>query len=197
MELGKHSTEQTKEEITENKTETTKLVLITNSDFKGPTSGVNDPSFHFFTAGISTDFQDISLEDINSYGSREVAPNTIYVCDMQGRTAYKYLEYLEVNYSTEMAFVTVEVNYKLSEWNASISLISFTQSLKEIMQKRFSIFSEQENLYDEDLFHIKFRLSMTKTAQLSSHIKQFAEKLEMLHRDIFARYAEYQLKLAC
>jgi len=173
------------------------LFLITSSDYKDSDARENAEAFNPNSANILTDFQDISFEQINGVCSKIIAEDTIYVCDMQSRSAYKNLEYLEVSCSTEMLYITAEVNYKLSEWDTPISLKSFTNSLRDRMKAKFSVFSEQENLFDEDLFHLKFRILTTKHTNIALVIQQFAEKLEKAHRDIFARHAEHQLSLAC
>ncbi len=189
MELDRYSVKKSTSKV--------KLVLITGSDYKDSTFSTNAQAFNPKGASILTNFQDISFENINGVCSISLTEDTILVCDMQGRSVYKHLEYLEVSCSTEMMYITAEINFQLSEWDASISLISFTGLLRDSMKTKYSVFSEQENLFDEDLFHIKFRILTTKNTNIKLVVKQFAEKLEKTHRELFARHAEYQLSLAC
>ena len=189
MELDKRSTKKSENKAT--------LFLITSPDYKGAAFVEKTPAFNPNAANNLTNFQDISFEKINNVCSKNIAEGTTYVCDMQNRSAYKYLEYLEISCSTEMMYVTAEVNFQLSEWDNPINLISFSRSLRDRMKENFSVFSEQENLFDEDLFHLKFRILTTKNAKIALVVEQFAEKLERAHRDILARHAEYQLSLAC
>lgn len=167
------------------------LSLITNPDY---TEGQEKFS-HLKTANANHAFKDIDYSHINHIAEKSSRTDSIYVCDMQHKSCYKRLEFLEISCSKDRIYITAEVNFRISKWRAHISLLDFTHSLRQIILDQYSIVSNQENLFDEDLFHIKFRILTSKCHELTSIIELFSQNIEKAHQCILSKNSHKQHSL--
>ncbi len=165
------------------------LVLYTNPKFKSPDHHNEHIKFHASVANKFDGFKDISYPQLSQLSGQAIPADTIYVCEMFGKSCYKYLEYLELSQSLESIQLVADVNFRISEWKVSISLLTFVDALQKQVQEQYSICSQQENLFDEDLVHIKF-MFFAKPHDLHAVIQRFSKRLSIIHNDIFAKHAE-------
>jgi hypothetical protein len=172
------------------------LYLITNPNYKEAPSKYQDDIFHPKNSTSIDVFQDISYTEIGHI-SEQPNVDTIYVCDMHNKLNYQPLEFLEISSSRDRTYITAEVNFRISEWQSHLSLINFTQSLRMKMEDKYSISSEQENLFDEDLFHLKFNIVISKYQDPTPMIETFTQNIEKAHHSIFSKHAKKRLYLAC
>ncbi len=172
------------------------LVLYINPGFVASGQNGSPPHFSAPTSSKMDEFLDISYEQLSQLTNQGMQADTIYVCDMTGRSCYGPLEYIELSQSLDTIRVSVEVNFRMSEWKAQMSLLSFVGSLRKGVQQSCGISSRQEKLFDEDLLHIKFKLLASYQQDIASIMQRFSRKLQKLHRDILVKYAEDRLSLS-
>ncbi len=167
------------------------LVLYTNPNYKDAKQIDNKSNIYApLTVNIDS-YEDIEFSEIKSLAHVSFLDEKIYVCDMLGRSHYEYLEYLEISHSiAETLLVNVEVNFRLSEWKHSLNLLNFVASLRCCIDDKHGIHSEQENLFDEDLIHIKFQILATEQSNLAFIVQRFSQKISFIHHDILARSVE-------
>ena len=112
------------------------------------------------------------------------------VIPMKNMTGYKNLEFLEIVRVKNNVIVTVEVNFVMSDWQHPINILSFSEHLRRIMYQKYCMFSEQKNIFEENLLNIRFLLNSVLDDQIISLIFDFVYKINLTHREILATKAE-------
>ena len=167
------------------------LVLYTNLNYKKTKSSVaeNSQVDHSSVMEKINAYQDIDYEEFISFFKNNVLhKDKIYVCEMLNKSAYKHLEYLEISTSTTgRLFLYAEVNFNPSKWDNPVNLLSFTDTLRDLVQERHAITSEQHNLFEEDLIHLKFQVLVSKRVNIHHTIQHFSEKLLSIHNGILSK----------
>jgi len=163
------------------------LTLYTNPKFKKDKQIVNNGHIHTPLAFDVNRFEDINYDQISGITHNGFHKNKIYVCEMLGLSSYKYLEYLEISHSiSDTLLVNVEVNFRLSRWNEVLNLLNFVSGFRSRINDKHGIHSIQENLFDEDLIHIKFQVLMTTQSSLTSIVQRFSKTLASIHEDVLS-----------
>lgn len=153
------------------------LVLYINDNYKAEydQSGKSDYDY----------FEEIDYNQVKGFDFSRIPFGRILVCDMHRQTLYEHLEFVEISSSNGLLCVSAEVNFRFSQWPNEISLVSFVEDLRKRMTNIHRISSEQENLFDEDLLHLKFRLKGSKGDSVSSLINRLAVLIAYEHCDVY------------
>lgn len=167
------------------------LVLYTNPDFEDVNQSKAKKGLPTSFVHKVNAFQDIDYDKLNYFKHDDFLGNKVYVCEMFNRSSYKHLEYVEIShYIADKIFINAEVNFRMSQWNARMNVFAFVDSLIAEVNEKYSIQVQQENLYDEDLIHLKFRMLETSDSHLPTVIQQFADKLNRLHKQLLSESLE-------
>ncbi len=167
------------------------LVLYTNPNFEDANQSKAEKDLPTSFVHKVNAFQDIDYEKLGELQHDDFLENKVYVCEMFDRSNYKHLEYVEIShYIADKIFINAEVNFRISKWNARMNVFAFVESLIAKVNEKHSIQVEQENLYDEDLIHLKFRMLETRESHLATAIQLFADKLNSIHREILSESLE-------
>ncbi len=164
------------------------LVLYVNTDFKDTNRKETDQCAHVQSPLNVDSYQEVDYEQVSELRHDSFLDDEIYVCEMLDRSCYKHLEYMEVSHSIgDTLLINAEVNFRMSEWGSQINLLSFTDTMRKRIKEKHAVNSEQENLYEEDLIHIKFKILVTRHTSLPFVIQRFSKKLLAIHQEIISK----------
>jgi hypothetical protein len=112
-------------------------------------------------------------------------------CEINGVYGYEHLEYVEFYRKQNKVKLTADINFRFSDWDESINILSFTELLREKILMDYSITSKQENLFEEDLINIQFNISGDENTSIRKILESFEDKIILTHENILSYYQNY------
>lgn len=119
------------------------------------------------------------VRDLHGY---EAPHNLTLVCDMYDKTSYQPLEFIEITRKPQTTMLQAEVNFQPSQWQQTTNLLSFIKIIRDNMLMESGISSDLEELYDEDLLHIKFYLEEYIGSSIETIVGDFVDKVSGVHK---------------
>lgn len=80
--------------------------------------------------------------------------------DARLHSCYPNLEYINLFRTNDRLVIIADVNYWLNNWDEKINLLSFVEKLRERLGDIYSIESEQNNIFEEMLINIRFKITV-------------------------------------
>lgn len=154
-----------------------KLAAASNSEnsIVNIVSAINEPKDDILLDEIDYDL----VRNLHGY---EAPHNLTLVCDMFDKTSYRPLEFIEITRKSQTTMLQAEVNFRPSYWGKSTNLLCFIEILRDSILMEYGISSDLEELYDEDLLHIKFYLEEYIGSNIEAIVGDFVDKVSGVHK---------------
>lgn len=101
---------------------------------------------------------DVPFKEVAHLKGYNLPRNLVMSCDVSQHCCYSNLEYIQLFRSNDQLMITVDVNYWLLAWKEKINLLSFLDDLRERLGDIYTIESEQNNIFEESLINVRFKM---------------------------------------
>ena len=140
---------------------------------------------------------DIPFNELSHLTGYNLPRNFLITCDGEGQGCYPNLEYIHFFRKNDKLVITVDTNYKLTEWNEKINLLSFIEEFRERLSDIYSIESKQTNLFEESLVNVRFKIIVDCDMNLSSAVESLDKILLNEHKSLLSyNTVKYKISLS-
>jgi hypothetical protein len=129
---------------------------------------------------------DLPFNEVSSLKGYNLPRDIQITCEGRGHMQYKYLEYIHLLRTKDELQVTVEVNYQFQTWSEKINLLSYLELLRDQLQDAYTIHSTQNNIFDEALISVCFKLTADCGTSINSMVTLLDNLLYQEHKNICA-----------
>lgn len=132
---------------------------------------------------------DVAYQQVANCTGRDFQHHMMMVVDLNDfHSFFQNIDFIEIEKSVDGLSLTFEVNFQFTTWQHSLSLLSYVEKLRERMYSDHAMSSTQENLYEEDLLHLRFSMDMGFEEAFSFVCQKFSESLELAHNYILSAH---------
>lgn len=139
---------------------------------------VVDVTYHQVVNSKGRDFQQYIMMTVDLHDFHGLFPN---------------IGFIEVERLERGLALTFEVNFQFSTWQHPLNLLSYVEKLRERMLSDYGIHSTQQNLFEEDLLHLRFSVDSGLDDVFDYICHRFSDSLELAHNYILSSYNMNQL----
>ena len=111
---------------------------------------------------------DIPFNELRCLKGYNLPRHLLMTCDVRHHSCYPNLEYISLFRINDKLTITADVNYSLLDWDEKINLLSFLEELRERLSDFYSIASEQNNIFEETLISVRFKMTVDCDMPVSS-----------------------------
>lgn len=132
---------------------------------------------------------DVAYHQVVNCKGRDFRHNTMMVVDLHdSHVFFPNMGFVEVERFDMGIALSFEVNFQFTTWTHSLNLLSYVEKLRDRMFADHGIISTQENLYEEDLLHLRFSVDSDLDEAFEIICENFSESLELAHHYILSTH---------
>lgn len=137
---------------------------------------------------------DVAYHQVVNCKGRDFRHNLTVVVDLHdSHLLFPNLGFVEVARSDNGIALSFEVNFPFSTWEHSLNLLSYVEKLRTRMFDDHGVTSTQENLFEEDLLHLKFPVNGDLEDTFAFISEKFSQSLELAHHYILSSHELHEL----
>ncbi|CAA6811258.1 MAG: Unknown protein [uncultured Thiotrichaceae bacterium] len=176
-----------------------KFQVFTNPDRPEVRSNIyHIPQLSCVTAPVPESIQvlDVAYHQVVNAKGCDFRHNVMMVVDLHDTCSFfPNMGFVEVERTDNGLVLSFEVNFQFTTWQHSLNLLSYIENLRERMFADHGVASTQEDLYEEDLLHLKFLVTSDLDDAFAFTCQNFSDSLELAHNYILSSYHLHKLDM--
>lgn len=132
---------------------------------------------------------DVAYPQVANCKARDFRDNVTVVVDLHDSQAFfSNLAFVEVEKLNDSLALSFEVNFPFTTWKHSLNILSYAEKLRDRIYDDHGVTSSQDNLFEENLLHLKFPVHADSEDTFAFVCEKFSQSLALAHDYILSSH---------